>query len=122
MNISRMALGGAALAVLASVAPANAATPNGNGLSQPVPVSCPDLGGTVLVIAPGDLNGTSRWVVDGQHAVIAEIHISGDHGTFDKTYGVKAGLSTTTCTVTHTASDGGVDHAVVVLGLLPGNA
>jgi hypothetical protein len=121
MNISRTALGGAALAAaLVSMAPANAATPNGNGLSQPVPVSCPDLGGTVLVIAPGDLNGTSRWIVDGQHAVLTEIHITGDHGTFDKTYGIKAGLSTTTCTATHNAPDGGVDYAVVVFGLVPG--
>jgi hypothetical protein len=120
MNASRRGLVGLTLtAALASAGPATAATPSGHGLSQPFPVTCPDLGGTVLVIDPGSYSGTSRWIVDGAHFVLTEIHISGDHGTFDKTYGVKAGMATTTCTVTHTAPDGGIDHAVAVFGLVP---
>jgi hypothetical protein len=109
----------AAAIVLLGGAPAYAHTPEGRGLLEgQLPVNCPDLGGPVQVVLPPGL-GPSRWTVDGAHFVIAQITLTSAEGTFSKTYGAKAGLPTTTCTVTHLEPDGTVTTGTVIFAQLP---
>jgi hypothetical protein len=112
----------APVTVLLCGPPAYAHTPSGQGLlTGQQPVLCPDLGGPMQIVEPPGL-GPSRWTADGQHFVIADITlVTSDGRTFSKTYGVKAGLSTTTCTVTHLEQDGSVTTGTVVFAVLPGS-
>ncbi len=83
-----------AVAALAlSVATAAAQTPPGKGLAESFTVTCD--GQTVTVVTP--LLGRTGWL-DGQHAVLQAVTITGPEGTETRTFGNKTGLGTTlTC-------------------------
>lgn len=108
----------AAAAIVLAASPALAQLPAGKGLTDPFPVECPDLGGTVLMVEPPGY-APSHWTVDGDHLVITQLAIAGPEGTFEQTFGEKRGLDTIVCTATH-ETPSGVEHATVTFGILPG--
>ena len=83
-----------ALAALALSAPTAAAqTPPGKGLAESFVVTCD--GQTVTVVTP--LLGRTGWL-DGQHAVLQAVTVTGPEGTETRTFGNKTGLGRTlTC-------------------------
>jgi hypothetical protein len=108
----RLVLGTVAVGVaMLTASPATAHAPPGQGLVRQS-ITCTS-GQTFAIVETR--GGGATVFVDGQHTVLLSVSFSGPQGTFTKTFGEKAGLTTTTLTCTFVEDGVTISAAVVVV-------
>jgi hypothetical protein len=106
----------ACVTALAMAAPASANVPRGRGLMEPFPATCDGMEIMVIQTRGG---GATAWATTGEHVVLQSLSFeTGGQVVFSKSLGVKAGLSTFTCTA-QLEEDGVMFDVTVRVAIVP---
>jgi hypothetical protein len=119
----RITLAGVTFALLAFAlaGPASANAPKGKGLVSFGEFQCEGVG-PVSVFGPE--GGPTGFTTTGEHVVAQSFSVTftdldGNEFSFSKTFGVKAGLTTFTCTQSFEEPDEGSGEFTVVVAIVP---
>jgi hypothetical protein len=113
-------LGSVALLAVAA-APASAASPPGQGLFDYGTFTCEGIG-DISILAPRAAEAAAGFTSAGETVITVSLSgtatVDGETFSFSKSYGVKAGLESFTCTQ-HFEEDGFVSDLTVVVAVVP---
>ncbi len=113
-------LGSVALLAVAA-APASAASPPGQGLFDYGTFTCEGIG-DISILAPRAGEAAAGFTSAGETVITVSLSgtatVDGETFSFSKSYGVKAGLESFTCTQ-HFEEDGFVSDLTVVVAVVP---